>query len=163
MRALCCCTGLLRVRNALSDMIGISEQTGTLRLRLQQERRTIIRILIVDDSEAILNVMWRALNSSQGIEVIGSASNGAEAVARSEDLRPDVVIMDVEMPIMGGLEATRAIKRAHPSIVVVLVSGSASLQTTCLSAGADGYIAKPFSAETLISGARRDFSPDSTQ
>ena len=107
--------------------------------------------------------MSRALSSSQGIEVIGSAHNGAEAVAAAAELRPDVVIMDVEMPIMGGLEATRAIKRVHPSIVVLLVSGSASLQTACLSAGADGYIAKPFSAETLISGVMRYFLPDSTQ
>lgn len=107
--------------------------------------------------------MSRALSSSQDIEVIGSAHNGAEAVALAAELRPDVVIMDVEMPIMGGLEATRAIKRVHPSIVVVLVSGSASLLTAYLSAGADGYIAKPFSAETLISGVMRNFLPNSTQ
>ena len=94
--------------------------------------------------------MWRALNSSQGIEVIGSASNGAEAVARSEDLRPDVVIMDVEMPLMDGLEATRRIKGAHPAIVVVLVSGSADFPATSSTAGADGYLAKPFSVESLI-------------
>jgi len=91
---------------------------------LQQETGTKIRALIVDDFEDILNVMSRALDSSQGIEVIGSASNGAEAVAKSEDLRPDVVIMDVEMPIMDGLEATRCIKQAHPAIVVVLASGN---------------------------------------
>ena len=58
-----------------------------------------------------------ALNSSQGIEVIGKASNGAEAVERSEDLRPDVVFMGVEKPIMDGLETTRCTKRAHPVIV----------------------------------------------
>ena len=116
----------------------------------RQERRPSIRTLIVDDSEAILNFMSRALNLRQGIEVIGSASNGAEAVARSEDLRPDVVVMDVEMPIMDGLEATRCIKRAHPAVVVVLVSGSADLPAASLSAGADGYIAKPCSADSLI-------------
>ena len=94
--------------------------------------------------------MSRALSSSQGIEVIGSAHNGAEAVARTEDLRPDVVVMDVEMPIMDGLEATRRIKRAHPAIVVVLVSGSAGLLAASVAAGADGYITKPFNAGTLI-------------
>ncbi len=131
------------------------------RLKLQQERQTTIRILIVDDSEAILNVMRRALNSSQSIEVIGSASNGVEAVARSEDLRPDVVIMDVEMPIMDGLEATMRIKRAHPAIVVVLVSGSADLLAASVAAGADGYIAKPFSTDSLISRVMGQFErPD---
>ena len=94
--------------------------------------------------------MSRVLTSSLRIEVIGSASNGAEAVARSEDLRPDVVIMDVEMPIMDGLEATRRIKRAHPGTVVVLVSGSADLIAERVAAGADGYITKPFSADCLI-------------
>lgn len=94
--------------------------------------------------------MWRALNSSQGIEVIGSACNGAEAVERADEILPDVVVMDVEMPIMDGLEATRRIKRAHPAIAVVLVSGSADLMAASVSAGADGYIAKPFSTDLLI-------------
>ena len=124
---------------------------------LQQESGSTIRILIVDDSEAILGFMWRALNSRQGIEVIGSASNGAEAVAISEDLHPDVVIMDVEMPIMDGLEATRRIKRSHPAISVVLVSGSVDLLAASVSAGADGYIAKPFSTEMLICGVMANF------
>ena len=103
-----------------------------------------------------------ALTSSQGIEVIGSASNGAEAVARSEDLVPDLVVMDVEMPIMDGLEATRRIKRAHPAIVVVLVSGSADLLAASVSAGADGYMAKPFSADSLICRVMGDFERSNT-
>ena len=94
--------------------------------------------------------MSRSLNSSPGIEVIGSAHNGAEAVALAAELRPDVVIMDVEMPIMDGLEATRRIKQAHPAIAVVLISGSAGLLASSVSAGADGYITKPFSADSLI-------------
>ena len=117
---------------------------------LQQETGTKIRALIVDDFEDILNVMSRALNSSQGIEVIGSASNGAEAVARADELLPDVVIMDLEMPIMDGLEATRRIKRARPGMVVVLVSGSTDLLAASLAAGADGYMAKPFDFDSLI-------------
>jgi len=118
---------------------------------LRQERLTTLRALIVDDSEAIRNIMWRALSSSQGIEVVGSACNGAEAVERVDETLPDVVVMDVEMPIMDGLEATRRIKRAHPAIVVVLVSGSANLLNAGVSAGADGYITKPFSTDSLIS------------
>ena len=128
---------------------------------MQQESRTTIRILIFDDSEAILNLMSRALNSSQGIEVIGPASNGAEAVARSEDPRPDVVIRDVEMPIMNGLEATRCIERAHPAIAVVLISGSADLLAAGMPAGADGYTAKPFSFDSLISRVMGNYeTPD---
>lgn len=117
---------------------------------MQQDKGTTIRILIVDDSETILNFMSRSLSSRQGIEIVGSASNGAAAVERAGELLPDVVIMDVEMPIMGGLEATRRIKQAHPAMVVVLISGSADLPAESVSAGADRYITKPFSADALI-------------
>ena len=130
---------------------------------LRQETGDKIRVLIVDDSEAILNFMSRAINSRQGMEVIGSATNGAQAVAMSEDLRPDVVIMDVEMPTMDGLEATRRIKRAHSAIVVILVSGSADLLAASVSAGADGYIAKPFSADALICRVMGNFGMTDTQ
>ena len=116
-----------------------------------------MRVLIVDDSEAILKLISHALKSIRGIEVIGSAGNGAEAVARSEDLRPDVVIMDVEMPVMDGLEATRRIKNAHPSIIVVLVSGSNNLLSASVSAGADGYLTKPFSTDSLIRQVKCNF------
>ena len=117
---------------------------------MQEERRTTIRALVVDDSETLRNFMLRTLRSSQYIDVIGTASNGAEAVERVDELLPDVVIMDVEMPIMDGLEATRRIKQAHPSIAVVLVSGSANLLAAGVAAGADGYLSKPFKAESLI-------------
>ena len=149
MQALCPYVQSLRVCNALSDMIHISGQTGTLESSFSK-RGTTIRILIVDDSEAILNFMSHAFDSSPGMEVIGSASNGAEAVAIAEGLRPDVVIMDVQMPIMDGLEATRRIKQAHPAIIVVLVSGSAGFLSTTGGAAADGYLMKPFSADSLI-------------
>ena len=123
---------------------------------MRQERLTILRVLIVDDSEAIRSVMCRVLSSSQGMAVIGSACNGAEAVEKVDETLPDVVVMDVDMPIMDGLEATRRIKRAHPAIVVVLVSGSTNLLNASLFAGADGYLTKPFSADSLISRVKGD-------
>ena len=100
--------------------------------------------------------MCRALSSSQGIEVIGSACNGAEAVEKVDETLPDVAVMDVNMPIMDGLEATRRIKRAHPTIAVVLVSGSANLLNASVSAGADGYINRPFTADSLICRIKGD-------
>jgi len=117
---------------------------------LKPLKGTTIRALIVDDSEHVLNLMWRVLKSTQAIEVVGSASNGAEAAAKSKELLPEVVIMDVEMPIMDGLEATRLIKANRPATVVVLVSGSAELMALSAPAGADGYLTKPFSADALI-------------
>ena len=123
---------------------------------MRQERLTRLRDLIVDDSEALRSIMCRALSSSQGIEVIGSACNGSEAVEKVDETLPDVVVMDIDMPIMDGLEATRRIKRAHPGIVVVLVSGSTNLLNASVSAGADGYLTKPFSADSLISRVKGD-------
>ncbi len=117
---------------------------------MKPPKGTTIRALIVDDSEDIINLNTRVLNSRQAIEVVGSARNGAEAAAKSKELLPEVVIMDVEMPIMDGLEATRLIKANRPAIVVVLVSGSAELMALSASAGADGYITKHFSADGLI-------------
>ena len=144
----------------MSGIIGISRPIGIQ--DLQQARGTKIRVLIVDDDESIVSLMSRTLTSNQGVEVIGSASNGAEAVTMAEDLRPDVVIMDVDMPIMDGLEATRRIKRDHPTIVVVLVSGSADLLAASVSAGADGYIAKPFSVDSLLCRVMDNFERTDT-
>ena len=119
-------------------------------MTVQQERRTSIRAVIVDDCETILDFMSRALNSSQGIEVIASVGNGAEAVETADEMLPDVVVMDVEMPILDGLEATRCIKLAHPEIVVILVSGSADFPAASVAAGADGFLTKPFGADLLV-------------
>lgn len=94
--------------------------------------------------------MSRVLSVLPDIQVIETASNGEEAISKSEDLNPDVVIMDVEMPVMDGLEATRRIKQSHPTMVVVLVSGSTDFLAVSLSAGADGFINKPFSTDSLI-------------
>ena len=74
-----------------------------------------------------------------------------------------MVVIDLDMPAMDGLEATRRIKRDHPEMVVVLVSGSADLLAASVSAGADGYIAKPFSAEALICRVMGNFGITDTQ
>ena len=118
---------------------------------MQQEKPTTIRVVIVDDCESILNFMSRALNSSQGIEVIASVSNGAMAVETTHEMLPDVVVTDVEMPILDGLEAARRIKRAHPEIGLFLVSGSADLPAASVPAGVDGFLTKPFGVDLLVS------------
>jgi len=110
---------------------------------LQQERRTTIRILLVGDSEAILKFVSGALNAGRDVEVVGYASNGAEAVAKSEALNPDVVIMDFEMPIMDRLGTTKHINQANHKIAVALVCGPSDSLVESIFAGADGYIASP--------------------
>jgi DNA-binding NarL/FixJ family response regulator len=83
-----------------------------------------IRLLLVDDDESYLDALTGLLGFDDRFEILGRARNGAEAVGLAEGLMPDVVLMDVDMPVMDGIEATRLIRERHTSIQVLLVSGS---------------------------------------
>ena len=84
----------------------------------------MLRILIVDDSSVARNLLKEILSSEPDFEVVGEATNGAEAVSMVEKLKHDIVTMDVQMPRMNGYAATREIMTTHPTPIVV-VSGSA--------------------------------------
>jgi DNA-binding NarL/FixJ family response regulator len=92
----------------------------------------------------------------EDIEVVGTASNGAEAVASCERLRPDVVLMDLSMPVLGGIEATRRIDAAHDGAisVVVLTLSDREQVPAALDAGASGYLLKDADPDELIRGIR---------
>ncbi len=83
---------------------------------------TPTRILVVDDSATIRAVLRRIIGAADGLEVAGEALDGAEAVAAVEELRPDVVLMDVEMPVMDGFAATEAIMQSRPTPILVVTS-----------------------------------------
>lgn len=106
-----------------------------------------MRFLIVDDAEAPLRALQRLL-AELGHEVAGTARNGQEAVDAFERLRPDVVIMDVIMPRMNGLDALRVIRAEHPDAAVVMSSSLQSCQTALEAErlGAQYCLAKPFEA-----------------
>lgn len=103
-----------------------------------------LRILVVDDEEAIRSALQRLLDSHQGWSVVGTASNGVEAIAKAKDLRPDVVIMDVSMPHMNGLSATPQIKKAVPDAEILIFSQYAihGMIQEAEDAGASGYLLK---------------------
>ena len=82
------------------------------------------RVLLVDDNAAFREALRDHLAADGRVEVIGVGANGAEALALVEELRPDVVSMDLEMPVMNGFEATKAIRERHPQTPVIIVSGS---------------------------------------
>lgn len=82
-----------------------------------------IRVLIVDDSPRIRDLVNTILWSEPDVEVVGEAANGREAVVKAKLLEPDVLVMDVEMPIMGGFDATRCVKTQMPGTKVVLMTG----------------------------------------
>lgn len=111
-----------------------------------------ITCLIADDHEVVREGLRLSLSRSQHIRVIGEASDGEAAVALAERRRPDVVVMDIRMPGMDGLEATRQIHERLPGTNVLLFTafGERSLLGRGLDAGARGYLLKEASNETLV-------------
>ena len=116
------------------------------------------RILVVDDSVVVRKLVTDQLGDVAGLEVIGSAPNGKIALQKIERDRPDLVVLDVEMPVMGGLETLREIKRRDASIVVLMFSSftTAGAQVTvdALTLGAEDYVAKPADMLDAEAGAR---------
>ena len=105
-----------------------------------------IRILIADDSDAARGRLTDLLNGHAGWEVRAAVVNGQEAVAKSLEIKPDIVILDLAMPVMDGLRATREILKALPSVPILIYtfhSGSEWLELEAKKAGARKVIAKP--------------------
>lgn len=103
-----------------------------------------LRILVVDDHAAFRQSLSEFLRSQAGIEVVGEAANGAEAVEQADSLHPDLVLMDLSMPKMNGYDATKAIKERDPHIRVVILSVSLGdvYRRAAADCRADGYIEK---------------------
>lgn len=111
-----------------------------------------IRLLVVDDHVVVRKGLMAILETEPGIEVVGEAGDGNEAVEKACALQPDVVLMDLVMPGMDGIEATRLIKQRVPQVqVLVLTSFSTNDKVIpSLSAGATGYLLKDASPEELV-------------
>lgn len=103
-----------------------------------------IKLLLVDDHEGFINAAMRHLRRIDWIQVVGSAGNGIEAIAQCDKLRPEVVLMDLAMPEMGGLQATRLIKaQDHPPYVVIASHfDDAEHREHAMRAGADAFVSK---------------------
>ena len=115
-----------------------------------------IRLLIVDDHPTVREGLCTMLESEPDMEGVAEAANGAEALLLIEAARPDMVLMDVFMPRMGGIEATQAIKVRWPETRVMVFSclNTLSLVQRALVASADGYLVKDASARLLVSSIR---------
>lgn len=113
---------------------------------------TEIRILLVDDHPLVLDGINARLEEEEGIRVVGQACNGKEALALAQTIQPDVVLMDITMPIMGGLEATELFKDLHPTIRILALSMHDDQEyiLKMIQAGASGYILKDVSSIELI-------------
>jgi DNA-binding NarL/FixJ family response regulator len=115
-----------------------------------------MRILIVDDHPITRSGLRSALQTSDEVEIVGEASTGEEAVERVQELKPDVVFMDVRMPGMGGIEATKIIRGDNPDTRVILFTVDESRQviSEAIQAGVSGYLLKDVSAQELVNAAR---------
>ena len=109
-----------------------------------------IRVLIADDTLPAHQGLDALLSMIPRVEVIGQATNGQEAVQLVDMLHPDVVLMDIQMPVMDGLEAMRCIKRHWPEVRVIALTIYASYLTEALSAGADEFMLKGCASKVLL-------------
>jgi DNA-binding NarL/FixJ family response regulator len=116
----------------------------------------VIRVLIVDDHAIVRTGLSQLLGTADDIELVGAASDGAEAVTMAAELRPDVVLMDLSMPGTDGITATGQIVAADPEVhVLVLTSFSdQSRILDALQAGAEGYLLKHSEPEVILTGVR---------
>jgi DNA-binding NarL/FixJ family response regulator len=122
-----------------------------------------VRILIAEDHNLVLDGLRDMLSLAPDLEVIGEASSGREALELCRTLRPDLVLMDVRMPEMDGLAATRAIKREHPDIAVLILTmfHNPDYMLEALKVGAAGFILKDTPAPRLINAVRRTSNGES--
>jgi DNA-binding NarL/FixJ family response regulator len=122
-----------------------------------------IRVLIVDDHALYRRGLLTVLATEGGIEVVGEAADGVEAVMRAEESLPDVIVMDVGMPKRGGIEACRAIKQQVPSARILMLTSSDDGDDLfeAIRAGANGYLLKDMPPEEVAVGIRRVFDGQS--
>ena len=111
-----------------------------------------VRVLIADDHRLFAEALRAILSADERIEVVGLAAGGEEAVRRADELHPDVVLMDISMPGVDGIEATRRIRTSQPDSQVLIVTGSDARQDVdaARTAGAAGYVTKDRIAAELI-------------
>ncbi|GIU87659.1 MAG TPA: response regulator transcription factor [Candidatus Tectomicrobia bacterium] len=109
------------------------------------------QVLLADDHQLLRQALRRAMEDA-GLTVVGEAGDGEEAVRLAQTLRPDVVVMDVTMPVLDGVEATRRLHRALPDlpIVVLTMHGEAMLRREAIEAGAAGFLTKDSSMQDVI-------------
>ena len=116
----------------------------------------MIRVVIADDHGVVRGGLTQLLGTLDDVELVGTAANGSEAVAVCGEEHPDVVLMDLEMPEMDGIEATRRIREAQPEVAVVILTSFSDRERIlrALDAGAAGYLLKDAESEELARSIR---------
>lgn len=114
------------------------------------------RILVVDDA-AFMRMMIKDILTKNGFEVVGEAENGAKAVEKYQELRPDLTTMDITMPEMDGISAVKQIKKIDPAAKVIMCSamGQQAMVIEAIQSGARDFIVKPFQADRVLEAVRK--------
>ncbi|WP_036224417.1 chemotaxis protein CheY [Mesoaciditoga lauensis] len=109
------------------------------------------KVLVVDDA-AFMRMLLKDIITKAGYEVVGEASNGAEAVEKYKELKPDIVTMDITMPEMNGIEATKEIMKIDPNANIIMCSamGQQMMVVEAIQAGAKDFIVKPFQQGRVV-------------
>ena len=121
-----------------------------------QELSHPIRVLIVDDEPLFMEMLEALLEVEHGIDVVGAAQHGEQAVTLALELDPDVIVMDISMPVMNGLDATREIRDRNPAACILILTGGSNIAEIDKArlAGAAGYLTKDRIAAELVDEIR---------
>lgn len=114
------------------------------------------RILVVDDA-AFMRMMVKEILNKNGFQVVGEAENGLQAIARYQELMPDLVTMDITMPELNGIQAVKEIRKLNPNARIVMCSamGQQAMVIDAIQAGARDFIVKPFQPERVLEAVRK--------
>ncbi len=130
--------------------------------RTRVEKNVSVRILLVDDFEPFLSFAASTLSEQSGFQIVGKASDGHEAVKMARKLQPDLVVLDVGLPKLNGIEAARQIRSASPNSKILFLTGNEcpEIARDALDAGACGYVVKQDAAGELLAAAKTVLSGD---
>jgi DNA-binding NarL/FixJ family response regulator len=120
----------------------------------------VIRVLLVDDDPLVRSALSLMLGGQRDIEVVGEAADGAQALSQVDALEPDVVLMDIRMPVMSGLEATRRLhlREAPPHVLVLTTFDIDDHVVSAVAAGADGFLLKDTPPHHILDAVRKVFA-----
>lgn len=143
----------------------------TLRHRLMNKRKKKIKLLLVDDHPVVRKGIRSCLDGLENLEIVDDATDGQEAVKKVRELRPDIVLMDIDMPNMNGLDATKHIRQEFPTtrVLILTVHTNKEYVLQIIRSGAQGYVLKDASPAELVravesvDGGEPFFSPDVSQ
>lgn len=114
-------------------------------------------MLVVDDSAPVRRSLASLVDAHHRLEVVGTAENGRDALDKVEELDPDLVLMDLQMPEMNGLDATAAIRDRHPEVQVIVVTthDGPHVRAACERAGAEGFVTKRSGGQSILNEIHR--------